>query len=101
MFRTTTQLKADSGERYFGSVHRSYTDLSRQWANTPTVAAGKSPEINTNFIIEKVSVKKASAATNTADPLSKGAFVVYINDAGFTSCSEYDDDEMFDTAASP
>jgi hypothetical protein len=98
MFRTTSQLKADAGERYFGSVHRSYTDLSRQWADTPS---GATPTINTDFILEQVSVRKASVSTDTTNPVSKGAFVVYIDAAGFTGCSEYADDEMFDTAVTP
>ena len=98
MFRTTAQLRSDASERYFGSAHRSYSDLSRQWADTPSSVT---PTINTDFIIEEVTVKKATLVTDLTSYVSKGAFAVYIDDAGFTSCTEYEGDDMFDTAASP
>jgi hypothetical protein len=98
MFRTTAQLRSDASERYFGSAHRSYSDLSRQWADTPSSVT---PTINTDFIIEEVTVKKATLVTDLTSYVSKGAFAVYIDHAGFTSCTEYEGDDMFDMAETP
>lgn len=98
MFRTKAQLRSDAGERYFGSTHRSYTNLGLQWADTPKVTK---PTINTNFIIEEVTVKKATDVSDKVLPVNKGVFAVYIDQSGFTSCSEYAGDELFDTAEKP
>jgi hypothetical protein len=98
IFRTSAEVKSDAGERFFGSIHRTYTDLSRQWATTPSTAT---PTINTDFVVDEVAVKRVSATSDLTNPVSKGVFAVYIEDAGFTKCTEYAATKMLDTKATP
>ena len=97
---TVAAFIADAGDRWSGSVHRVYTDLSKQWADTP---AGATPKINTNFLIDEVAVKKASDGTDAAAAVDVGAFAVRITNPGntFTKCTEYAEDKMEDTADTP
>lgn len=97
-FPTVAAFTADAGDRWSGSVHRVYSDLSKQWADTPT---GATPKINTNFLIDEVAVKKASDGSDAAAAVDVGAFAVIITNAGFTKCTEYAAASMEDTADTP
>jgi len=97
-FPTVALFTADAGNRWSGSVHRVYSDLSKQWADTPT---GATPKINTNFLIDEVAVKKASDGTDAAAAVDVGAFAIIITNAGFTKCTEYAAASMEDTADTP
>jgi hypothetical protein len=98
-FPTVASFTADAGNRWSGSVHRVYSDLSKQWADTP---AGATPKINTNFLIDEVAVKKSPAdGAAAADAVDVGAFAVIISNAGFTKCTEWAEASMLDTADTP
>jgi hypothetical protein len=86
-FPTVAAFSADAGNRWSGSVHRVYSDLAKQWADTPTVAAGATPKINTNFLIDEVAVKKSTDGSDAAAAVDVGAFAVIISNAGFTKCT--------------
>jgi hypothetical protein len=97
---TIAAFIADAGDRWSGSVHRVYTDLAKQWADTPT---GATPKINTDMLIDEVAVKKASDGTDAAAAVDVGAFAVRITNPGntFTKCTEYAEASMEDTADTP
>jgi hypothetical protein len=57
--------------------------------------------MDTTYLIDEVAVKAASLATDLTGAVTVGAFAVAITDAGFTSCTEYAEAAMFDTAATP
>lgn len=95
-FPTVAKFSADAGDRWSGSVHRVYSDLARQWADTPS---GATPTINTNFLIDEVAVKKASDGSDAAAAVDVGAFAVVIN--GAKKCTEYAEASMLDTADTP
>jgi hypothetical protein len=97
-FPTVASFTADAGNRWSGSVHRVYSDLSKQWADTP---AGATPKINTNFLIDEVAVKKSTDGSDAAAAVDVGAFAVTISNAGFTKCTEYAAASMEDTADTP
>lgn len=95
-FPTVAAFTTDAGNRWSGSVHRVYSTLSKQWADTP---AGTTPKINTNFLIDEVAVKKASDGTDAAAAVDVGAFAVIVS--GAKKCTEYAKASMLDTADTP
>lgn len=98
-FPTVAAFTADAGNRWSGSVHRVYSDLAKQWADTPATTTKK---INTDFLIDEVAVKKSPADGAAAeDAVDVGAFAVIITNAGFTKCTEYAEASMEDTADTP
>jgi len=98
-FPTVAAFTADAGTRWSGSVSRAYNDLAKQWADTPAAAAGATPKINTNFLIDEVAVKKSTDGSDAAAAVDVGAFAVTIS--GAKECTEYAKDSMEDTADAP
>ena len=99
-FSTIASLTADTGDRWSGSVVRTYSDLSKQWPNTVVPYTGRTT-IDTTFLIDEIAVKRASPADDLTGAVTVGAFAVTITDTGFTSCTEYYETAMFDTASTP
>lgn len=95
-FPTIAAFGADAGNRWSGSVHRTYDNLRLQWADTP---AGATPKINTNFLIDEVAVKKASDGSDAAAAVDVGAFAVTVS--GAKECTQYAEASMEDTADTP
>ena len=96
-FPTIAAFTADAGDRWSGSVHRTYNNLGLQWADTPS---GGAPKINTNFLIDEVAVKKASdTAADATAAVDVGAFAVIVS--GAKECTEYAEASMEDTADTP
>lgn len=94
-FASSTDLLTDAGDRYTGSISRTYPDIGKQWDDF--IAA--STTLNQNQLIDEVAVKASTKITAT-DPLPevRGAFSVVVGSA--TYCSEYTSASFVDSTTS-
>lgn len=77
-FYDAAALLGDAGDRYTGSISRTYVDIQKQWDDLPKTSAGAViTTLNQNQLIDEVSVKVSTLITAT-DPLQavRGAFSV-------------------------
>lgn len=92
-FLNAVDLVADAGNRYTGSISRTYIDIAKQWDDAPATATADLTQL---MVIDEVSVKKTNALT-AADPLPVdiGAFTV-IPGGAVTACAEYGSTKFVD-----
>lgn len=99
-FPTVAALGTDAGDRFAGSVVRTYSDLPRQWADTVPATIDADTSIDTTYLIDEVAVKAQSDPSDKAGAVSIGAFAVLIS-GSYTSCTEYAEAKLMDTATAP
>lgn len=95
-FYSAKDLLEDAGDRYTGSISRTYQDIGKQWDDYIAL----STTLNQNQLIDEVAVKPTTKLTVT-DPLPEvtGTFSVVVNSAA-TYCSEYVSGKFVDKTTS-